>query len=276
MARDGKADMSDIDLAGALAVFSIDPWSLASETPSTLARRFRALASKVHPDKGGSETLFETVCDCHKVVLAEWARVAADTESLDARMSARGFAGGRFEPAGGPAPRPPRPAPAPPSSAGGGDFDAAAFNRSFEDTRAPSRFRDKGYGEWLSSGAGSAPRGDGGPPVVAEQAGGSGFSDAFNREFERKAMPPPESEMAVILHPDAINQGGGQQALGVSVDVDDEEVEDYGFFGDGSAGLSASDCKRAYSLERLVSPAWNTAERTLGAALSERGMNMRR
>jgi hypothetical protein len=255
MGRDGK-EMSDIDLAGALAVFSIDPWSLASETPASLARRFRSLASRVHPDKGGSESLFETVCDCHKVVLAEWARVAADSESLDARMSARGFQGGRFDPGAGAAPGPPPAAPgrvaAPPArspvpgAAGGGDFDLGAFNRSFEDTRAPSRFRDKGYGDWLSSVSAPAPPAGPAPPVPPVPGGsGDDFSDAFNREFERKAAPPPASEMAVILHPDAINQGGAGQGNGVSVDVDDEEVDDYGFFGEGAAGLSASDCKRA-------------------------------
>lgn len=240
-------DISDQD---AMDVLSLEPgYSLQQ-----LKARYRAVALRVHPDRGGSPSLFQTVVDCYSVLLeAYYARTGSRThfdlkgahEEHGERAADR--AAGRIEP-------------------GEGDEFSERFNSAFEATRVSDPVDDGGYGEWLRDQAGG-----GEPPALGP--GCLKSPETFNRQFETHVPVRPE-EMSLAVRPAAAGGGGGSLAyseLGLA------EVDDYGVAVSGS--IEACDCKKAYSNERIASACAEQAPLSAfntGKIFSERAADLER
>jgi hypothetical protein len=124
------------------------------------------------------------------------------------------------------------------------------FNQRFEEGKKFDAVVDTGYGDWLTSTPASE------EPEIRAVAPGAD-SDAFNRAFESSVPDVPPEMMAIIVHPTAASGG----ALGFA-ELDCDGVDDYSMSGEG---LTASDCKRAYSCQRLSSSSWQREQRDVQA-----------
>ena len=254
----------DISAAQALAVFDLSEGFTAEELKS----RYRSIALRVHPDHGGRADLFNTVNDCFRV-LTEHVRHRGSHAEITAELRRAESMRQLESPLAHPQQQ------QHPSAADGKDtrgvkfakevdhmefykrgdtrsFDVGRFNERFEESRKFDAVTDTGYGDWLTAAAAAAPA----EPEIKAVAPGAD-SDAFNRAFESSVPDVPDDMMAIIVHPTAANDS----ALGFA-ELDCDGVDDYSL---SASGLSASDCKRAFSCQRLSSAAWSREQRDVAS-----------
>lgn len=262
----------EIRLDQALSVFGLNRQDLSHLVLSDIERRYRQVALKVHPDRGGNETLFQTVNDCFRIVAravsAKTAHYYTSPPPPPAPVSPDDEYGGYgcsgVSSAG--VALPPRQHPV----GDRGDYgslmprvadpsqDADAFNRVFEKHRARNEEVDTGYGEWLSSAAAAGPPEPPPPPpelTHCMRGDPAEASQAFNAVFDRTVRQLPPERLAIIVRPTAAGAGPGGLCFS---SLDPEGVDDYtvGLVG----GLVASDCRIAHSTERLASNSWERAD----------------
>ena len=98
-----------------------------------LKEKYKTLAIKVHPDKGGTEELFLLVTKCYKMLLEEYKKRVSQREYHELKADFKKV----------------QAKPKAPSAASNGRFDLDKFNQVFSDNKLEDAY-DKGYQDWMS------------------------------------------------------------------------------------------------------------------------------
>lgn len=220
--------MSDnITVQDALDVFTLPP----SHALEQLKARYRHVVLGVHPDRGGSAELFNTVNECYRVLLEDFAARHAPAATHDQmRMGFEHFVDKHDAMSR-------RHVPGQTSS---DDFDGAWFNEVFEKTRVRDDVKDQGYGDWLSN------EDDLAKPKPKRALNPKCTMETFNKAFE-KAVPVREESKALIVRPDPGVLGNTLAFTEIGVEsLDNYEVAVGG-------GLVGYDCQMAHTERRIGS-----------------------
>lgn len=209
--------MEEISVQDALDVFALD----AGFGLDDLKLAYRTTALRVHPDKGGSQELFQTVNECFRILTMEHRDRKGG--SLHDQLK-RDFEAdvGNYGNDGS-------------SILDKDKFDVARFNQVFETTQVDDPAKDGGYGSWLESDQ------DLKRPAkhkINPKAG----ADAFNRAFEQ-SVPFEAQQRAIVVRPVDLTCGSSLWLTELGVDT----VEDY----TTSLGF---DCRLAHTTQRLADP----------------------
>jgi curved DNA-binding protein CbpA len=202
-----------------------------SLTEEALKSAYKKAAIRAHPDKGGSEQLFEAVTRAYAYlseILRRLKGTKKTTGELDApaiTAEARTTDAKKFEHV-----QPVRIDPK--------NMNMNAFNQMYEQTRLPDP-DDDGYGDWLKD-----------QESGESSGGGNKFSGKFNRDvfmrtFEDEAKRKAAST-AVVLHPElmALNSSANGVTLGRS------KAET--FTAPANAMLQYTDLRDAYTKENTL------------------------
>jgi hypothetical protein len=297
---------SDHVIQSALAVFSLaEPF-----TEKDLSVAYRKVALRCHPDKGGRQDLFETVCECYKTLHSHARAVGMwddpdvnrtygsmldlrgrddgintrrsereDSERVRLRTeedyNARGIGiggGGGIGSGGGSG-----------SGIGSGSCgvrpplpaaSGSAFNvAEFNRRYDESRSRNVERDTGYASWMAKAAGEFSEPakPLINPKSG----VGAFNSAFEKHTPHLDSHTGAIILRPAEASAGG---LCGALLD-DDEEVGDYTT--DVGGGVSGADCRLAHGNQRLAARAWAREEvrvdrTSVGRFGAERDADLRR
>ena len=103
-----------------------------SYTLEELKEKYKTLAMKVHPDKGGTEELFLLVTKCYKYLVQEFHKKVSQKEYHDLKKEFKKSDAANEDYAGS------KP-----------KFDLNKFNKVFTDTKLENAY-DKGYSDWMS------------------------------------------------------------------------------------------------------------------------------
>lgn len=205
----------------------VDPYEVLNVpkdfTVDQLKHAYKKLAMKVHPDKGGSEYMFNLVTACFKHLMKEYKRRTSDKQHNELKQAFQNLSV----------------SPAPVFER----FDIKKFNKLFEDNKLGD-VTDAGYGDWYTKDKlEDAPKFKG------------GSREAFNNHFEKHVASAPQSKHIVKYEePEAYWKSKLPcTELGVS------SISD--FSGDNTSlrKLNYTDLKLAHSTSRIVDP--STAQR---------------
>jgi hypothetical protein len=195
---------------------------------------FKSQAMRVHPDKGGTDALFQIVKEAFKEVCtyitltttSEHQELKAAFAQISNPLSSEEYARGM--------------------TGGDGRLNNAAFNAHFEKTRVATAF-DRGYGDMMAPS--TKTREDISVPVA------KGFAPAmkakaFNRAFDAATPAVVKQQVAIYKAPEALVscQKVGFAELGV------DHVDDFSGENTGNRGLHFTDYMAAYNTQRLVDP----------------------
>lgn len=193
-----------------------------------LKEAYRRTALLVHPDKGGSEELFNLVTDCFKLLAEEYKlRVGNKPHHLLKQESAQYYEKQ-------PAPRPPV------DNADDTDFNAK-FNRLFEE----NRFKDEdgamdGYGDQMVKSSGTR------EDINIERRLDKFNAKRFHEEFDRNV--PATREVTIYKEPQPMLLARKIQFT----EIAGEKPDDY--TSDEKSSLQYTDYMRAYTTSRLIDP----------------------
>lgn len=222
----------------------VDPYILLGVTPQSsfeeLKRNYRRIALKVHPDRGGSDELFQLVSDCFRKVGHDIQMRMADRQHHELKAAAQSYY----------ADRPVNSKPVVEHTVfktnynGGGDF-ASRFNQAFDDHKLRDDDDDanRGYADMMV--ASNPKREDISVPVSLK----SYNPDKFNQVFEQKV--PVRKDMVVYKEPEplimakklAFTELGGK-------------TDDFSSTGEGGEkrSLQYTDYMKAHTTSRLIDP----------------------
>ncbi|AUF82680.1 DnaJ domain-containing protein [Tetraselmis virus 1] len=207
-----------ITVADALDVFSLTPdFSL-----SDLKTKYKNIALKVHPDRGGTAELFKTVNECFEVLALEHRSRTGSTQHDQLKRDFESDVS-RFDASTR-------------RHYDENQFDINRFNSVFEDTKIFDEVQDQGYGNWFESDE------DYIPESKAPKLDPKCDMSAFNRAFE-KSVPVANTEQSIIVKP-VDNMCGSSLTF---TEIGGASVDDYTFSG-------GYDCRIAHSTHRLANP----------------------
>jgi hypothetical protein len=211
-------------------------------TYESLRKNFKRLAIKTHPDKGGSNDMFEFVTECYKEVLCDIKRKDSDKLSHTLREEYKKYVNCQAPP---PPPPPPRTKPSQSK-----DF-SDKFNRLFNDTRMSTAL-DDGYGNMMQSSEPDprARRADLDPPQNRRLAGSKFNNNTFNSEFDKTVL---SSTTAISKHsePEAMCLSRGIPCS----DIVSQKISDFSGNNDSCRAIHYTDYKLAHETTRLADPA---------------------
>ena len=217
---------------------NIDPYKVLNVpknfTPEQLKEAYKTMALKVHPDKGGTEYLFNLVTACYKALTKEYKRKVSDKQYHELKTDFKKFQqqpqhhqNVRIEAA---------------TAAKG--FNIERFNRVFEEHKQESVV-DNGYGDFLKS----TPSRDepknlfGGKKVSA---------DAFNRMFEKQASKVKEPNKFLVKYKDPEPLSASKKIAYTELGVD--AIDDFSADNISKKSLNFMDLKLAHTTSRIVDP----------------------
>ena len=203
---------------------------------------YRRIAKLVHPDKGGSEEVFNKVTDCFKALATEYKLRKSDRQHDELKKEAREYYSQRGEEAS-----PEELA----NFAKKAGMDAMSFtekfNKTFEENRLEEEEITKGYGHMMEKS--SASREDISVPTYIKP--GKKFdSKSFNKTFDTVSLPK-SSEVVKYREPEALPLARKMQYSELGEATDDFSSAPANR---DSRGLQYTDYMKAYSTERLVDP----------------------
>jgi curved DNA-binding protein CbpA len=244
-----EIDVSDIDPYEVFGLSKNFEWD-------ELKNSYRRIAKLVHPDKGGSEEVFNKVTDCFKVLASEYKLRKSDRQHHELKKEAEEYyaqqhGGG----VGGGSARERSPEEiaaiakkfsSKEKGADGMTF-SEKFNRAFEDNRLEDEDTNKGYGHMMAES--SKNREDIEVPTYIKP--GKKFDqNSFNKTFETVSLPK-SSEIVKYREPEALPLAKNLQYTELGENVDDfsssATTRD-------SRGLQYTDYMKAYTTTRLVDP----------------------
>lgn len=200
---------------------------------------YRQRAKLVHPDKGGSEALFQAVTDCFRKLAQEFRARNADRPHHELKQESARFAEAQ------------RTAAPPPLSGRDRTEFNAKFNAMFEKNRLEDEDDAHGYGSMME--ASSKTREDIAPvaglkPLKATDAG---FRDRFHSAFDEATLPAGtavakyvEPEVLALSRQLAYTEIGGGRPSEYTLSTMDTK----------GRGMTYTDFKSAYTNTRLVDP----------------------
>lgn len=211
-------------------------------TMEELKRAYRDMAFKTHPDRGGSDALFDLVTSSFKTIFKRLKLAESDKTFEELKRGSRKDS----------STQPPRRRPIASVSddqEGGDesrDFSIEAFNRLFDQHRLPDVHRDTGHGDFLKT----AETKQGGRPANMSQ-----FHDAF---VERTARDDAKSKHLVLVREPTFVNGTG---AGTFVELGVQNVEDFSGDNRSRKTLHFSDVALAHTTSRIVDPKTVTQRR---------------
>lgn len=217
----------------------VDPYKILeineNFTLDELKSSYKRIAVQVHPDKGGSEYMFNLVTECFKHLMKEWKRKTSDKQFSDLKSAYEkytnkdGLSGGRA---------PPPPIKTNDTWKGPDRFDVDKFNKLFVENKRED-VQDKGYSDWYTKETKS---------TVPEFKGSS--HDAFNRHFEQHVKVTNDNRGVIkYKEPEALPSGKIQcTELGL------DRIDDYSGENMSLRKLNFSDLKIAHTTSRIIDP----------------------
>lgn len=150
---------------------NINPYKLLEVskdfTLDELKASYKRIAIKVHPDKGGSEYMFNLVTECFKQLMREWKKRNSDKQHYDLKSAYTIQTSATYS----------EPIRRPTSNYEQECFNIEKFNRIFEENRRET-ITDKGYRDWYVE------------DIKEEVPRFKGSSkEAFNNHFEKYVKP---------------------------------------------------------------------------------------
>lgn len=218
----------------------MDPYNLLDVPKnfslSQLKENYKRIALQVHPDKGGTEQLFQLVTKAYKLLLEEYNRRVSERQfhelKTDFQKSVKiqqPYQQPAFQQA---------------SSAGAASsssdrFDVKRFNKIFDETRMQD-ITDKGYQDWMTE------------ETVPKQKQLKNFNEkAFHRSFEKQTAVDrnnkyiiPYKEPEPLLMSKKIN----------FTEIGQEDIDDFSGDNTSRKNLNYMDYKVAHTTNRIVDP----------------------
>lgn len=205
-------------------------------TLEQLKENYKRIALHVHPDKGGTEELFQLVTKAYKVLVEEHNRRVAERDFNELKSEFQKTLR-RTETA-------PRPRAVDPGSSrgggGGGSFNLDRFNQIFSENKVETA-ADKGYEGWMKDAA---------PPEQPKLRGG--FNEKqFHRQFEKQQAVDKNNKYIIqYREPEPMLMA---KKIGFT-ELGQEEVDDFSGANTSHKNLNYMDYKVAHTTNRLVDP----------------------
>lgn len=212
---------------------------------SMLREAYKNLALKAHPDKGGSEYLFNLVTKCYKYLVADLRKREADKQFYELKkeftdhkqkagkqrtkqqvanekeeddynsLQAMFYKGSRF--------------------------DRAKFNKFFEDNKLKDEVIEQGYKEWMEENK----------VTNAPQYKGSFNSQGFNQHFEQNAKVVTNNKHLIkYKEPEALIMA---KSLNFT-ELGQDNIDDFSGENKSLKNLNYTDYKLAHTTTRMVDP----------------------
>lgn len=190
-----------------------------------LKSAYKRVSMAVHPDRGGSPDMFNTVNQCYHHLLHELSFRTGTASHFDLKRDSEHHYGntqtGSSDPTTFAAPD--------------RKFDISRFNDVYNNYKVEDEFSKGGYGDFLKSECGNI------PPIEKLDLKKGG--NVFETEFVKRARH--EGRGAIVVRPAPLLDKGSLPFAEIGVDG----VDDYGaHVGD----IQAVDCKRAYSEDSMA------------------------
>lgn len=229
--------IQQLDLQG------LDPYKVMGVSKNftfdELKEAYRRVARMVHPDKGGTDQLFQAVTDCFRQLAYEYKMRTSDRPHHELKKEYESYKGSQGPGAGGRGP--PRPTMA------ADDSFLDRFNRMFEDNRLEVDESQSGYGHLMA--ASSKKREDIEVPKILKRFN----EDAFHKTFETVTLAPSH-EVVVYKEPEAL-------PLAKKIQYTELGSDSTGDFSSGPSTAAAekralqyTDYMKAHTTTRLVDP----------------------
>lgn len=238
---------------------NINPYDVLGVGPNftwdELKVAYRRAARLAHPDKGGTEKLFEVVTESFRKLGEDYKfrqggrphhELKRDSEAYWADRGGAGGpsgsgSGGAGGSAGPSAPENPRAR----DFAGGANF-AQRFNETFEEHRLDDDETARGYADMMEKS--SVKRED---IAVSRTINGKYNRRKFNEHFEKETAPGEDSEVIVYREPEPMVSARTMQFT----ELGNSDTQDFsGGAEEARRGLQYTDYKVAHSTTRLVDP----------------------
>ena len=202
-----------------------------------LKNSYKRLAKLVHPDKGGSEEIFNKVTDCFKKLAYEYKMRKSDRPHHELKKESQEYISKNSHKS---------------DRKGATNSEEMAnftekFNRTFEENRLEDEETTKGYGHMMAES--SKTREDLSVPTYMKP-GKKLDMVSFNKTFDTITLPK-SSEIVKYKEPEALPLARKMQYSELG-----ETVDDYSSSATSrdSRGLQYTDYKKAYETGRLVDP----------------------
>lgn len=194
---------------------------------------YRRIAKMVHPDKGGSQHLFQMVTDCFRTLAQEYKMRTADRPHHELKKEAEHYYQNRSAQA------PPYRAP----PAADENFNDR-FNRAFEENKLEDD-NDIGYGAMMAPS--SKNRDDIDIPRMFRKFDANTFHTMFD-----KVTLDPSKEVVVYREPEALPLARKMQYT----ELGGDRPDDFSSTAEGTErrNLQYTDFKKAHTMSRLVDP----------------------
>lgn len=194
-------------------------------TLQELKDKYKSIAIKVHPDKGGTEELFLLVTKCYKTLLQEYNRRVSQKEFHELKAD---FKKAQTQPV------------APPAVSQDRKFNIDKFNKVFSENKLENAY-DKGYRDWMSD-----------EPVKDIAKPKEAFTlDTFNTRFDKATNIDTNNKYIIKYRepePLITSKKIGYTELG------EEHVNDFSGENTTKKNLNYMDYKVAHTTSKIVDP----------------------
>jgi curved DNA-binding protein CbpA len=232
-------------------VENIDPYKVLN-VPRTynleqLKEAYKSMALKVHPDKGGSEYLFNLVTACYKALFRKYKARESDKQYMELKSDFEKHVTSSSQARRNVS-----------LEQGGMDsrFDISKFNHVFQENKSAD-VTDNGYLDFLRAT----------PEAVDTQnplKGKKLSNEAFNEHFERATQKQPPSKM-IIKYKEPEPLPAKKSVAFTELGID--KIEDFSGDNTSRGDLHYMDLKIAHTTSRIVDP------RTVGARPQYKNIN---
>lgn len=197
-----------------------------------LKTAYRAAAKLVHPDRGGSEQLFNLVTECFRKLAYEYKMKLSNRQHHELKREATGYYADR-----------PVATRAPADIVGSSredDFNDK-FNRMFQENKLDDEEETRGYAHMMA--ASSVVRDDINIPRAMKKFQASKFNDIFEKKV------PVSKDVIVYKDPEPLNLARALQFTELG-----GKTDDYSSAMEKEKGLQYTDYMKAHTTSRLVDP----------------------
>ena len=228
----------------------IDPYEIFGLSKNfewdELKDSYKRLAKLVHPDKGGSEEIFNKVTECFKKLAHEYKLRTSDRQHHELKKEAQEYYSRDKEHSPEEIAAIAKKFSSKEKGSDGLSF-GERFNKAFEENRLDDEDTNKGYGHMMAKS--SKNREDISVPTYIKP--GKKFdNNTFNKTFETVSLPPT-TEIVKYREPEALPLARKMQYSELGEVVDDFTSSTTSR---DSRGLQYTDYMKAYTTTRLVDP----------------------
>jgi curved DNA-binding protein CbpA len=226
-------------------------------TAQMLRDNFKKIALQAHPDKGGSEYLFNLVTQCYKYLAKELKKKEQDKQFHDLKTESQKYYQSQSSSSSQYTNKTSqrqnnhtktRENTNEPSKESlqshfykGSRFDSNKFNKFFEQNKFQESDKDTGYEQWMKEQ----------DVKEAPQYRGSFSSTNFNNHFDKNAKTQPNSKVIIkYVEPEALV---ATKSLGFT-EIGEENTDDFSGENKSIKNLNYMDYRIAHTTSRIVDP----------------------